>query len=193
MGSVAHYTTPTNIGLLLVAALSAHDMGYIGLSELAVRLRSTLESVSRLEHYRGHLLNWYDSQTLAALPPHYVSVVDSGNLAACLIALKQGCLSMKDTPVPGEKQWQGLLVILDILLETLQALERNTPPELEPTSVSGASIKSIEVELTKIYERILAIQSQPKMWKEILAWLSGEGWEKVSYHLMDPTGASSQS
>jgi cyclic beta-1,2-glucan synthetase len=92
-GSVAHYTTPTNIGLFLVSTLSAFDLGYMGLSELAVRLRSTFESMDRLEHYRGHLLNWYDSQTLTALPPRYISTVDSGNLAASLITLRQGCLN----------------------------------------------------------------------------------------------------
>ncbi len=84
-GSVAHYTTPTNIGLFLTSTLAAYDFGYVGLVELAVRLRSTFESMDKLEHYRGHLLNWYDSQTLTALPPRYISTVDSGNLAACLI------------------------------------------------------------------------------------------------------------
>ncbi len=175
-GSVAHYTTPTNIGLLLVSTLSAYDLGYMGLSELAVRLRSTFESLNRLEHYRGHLLNWYDSQTLAALPPRYVSTVDSGNLAACLIVIKQGCLAMMNEPLLVDKQWQGLLVILDILSEILQALEKNNP---------HASIESFEVELTSIYERVSAIQGQSAEWTVTLAWLSGEGWERVSRRLMD--------
>ena len=175
-GSVAHYTTPTNIGLFLVSTLSAYDLGYMGLLELAVRLRSTFESMDKLEHYRGHLLNWYDSQTLTALPPRYISTVDSGNLAACLITLKQGCLALTDAPLLGEKQWQGLLVILDILSETLQALEKNNP---------HASIESFEVELTSIYERVSAIQNQPAAWTMTLAWLSGEGWERVSHRLME--------
>ncbi|MBK8616680.1 MAG: cellobiose phosphorylase [Anaerolineales bacterium] len=175
-GSVAHYTTPTNIGLFLVSTLSAYDLGYMGLIELAVRLRSTLETMNDLEHYRGHLLNWYDSQTLIALPPRYISTVDSGNLAACLITLRQGCLAMTQAPVLGEKQWQGLLTILDILAEALQALEKNNP---------HASIESFEVELTSIYERISAMQTQPAAWKMTLDWLSGEGWERVSHRLMD--------
>ena len=174
-GSVAHYTTPTNIGLFLASTLSAYELGYMGLSELAVRLRSTFESLDTLEHYRGHLLNWYDSQTLAPLPPRYISTVDSGNLAACLIALKQGCLAMTDAPLLADKQWQGLLVILDILSETLQALEKNNP---------HASIESFEVELTSIYERVSAIQDQPTEWTVTLAWLSGEGWERISHRLL---------
>jgi cyclic beta-1,2-glucan synthetase len=175
-GSVAHYTTPTNIGLFLVSTLSAYDLGYIGLLELAVRLRSTFETMDKMEHYRGHLMNWYDSQTLAALPPRYVSTVDSGNLAACLITLRQGCLALANEPLLDDKQWQGLLALLDILSEVLQALEKNNP---------HASIESFEVELTSIYERISAVQNQPSAWKKTLDWLSGEGWERVSRRLME--------
>ncbi len=175
-GSIAHLTTPTNIGMFLTSTLSAYDFGYLGLFELAVRLRSTFESMEKLEHYRGHLLNWYNTQTLATLPPRYVSTVDSGNLAACLIALKQGCLALTDAPLLGDKQWQGLLVILDILAESLQALEKNNP---------DASVESFEVELTDIYQRVLAIQDQPAAWTLTLAWLSGEGWERVSARLLE--------
>ncbi|MBI5352727.1 MAG: hypothetical protein HZB50_08840 [Chloroflexi bacterium] len=176
LGSVAHYTTPTNIGLFLVSTLSAYDLGYMGLPELEIRLRSTFENMDKLEQYRGHFLNWYDSQTLTALPPRYISTVDSGNLAACLITLKQGCLALTDAPLLGDKQWQGLLAILDILSETLQALEKNNP---------HASIESFEVELTSVYERVSAIQHQPSAWTETLVWLSGEGWERVSHRLLE--------
>ena len=184
--SVAHYTTPTNIGLFLVSTLSAYDLGYISLLELAVRLRSTFESMDRLEHYRGHLLNWYDSQTLTALPPHYVSTVDSGNLAACLITLKQGCLSLIDAPLLDNKRWQGLLVILDILVETLQALEekKTDTSAADTIPVPAQDIEALEAELTSIYERVSAIEHQPGMWIKTLVWLSGEGWENVSHRLM---------
>jgi len=183
---VAHYTTPTNIGLFLVSTLSAYDLGYISLLELAVRLRSTFESMDELEHYRGHLLNWYDSQTLTALPPRYVSTVDSGNLAACLITLKQGCLSLTDVPLLDNKRWQGLLVILDILVETLHTLEE------KKTNISAADtiplpaqdIEALELKLNGIYKRVSAIQDQPEAWIKTLVWLSGEGWERVSHRLM---------
>ena len=176
--NLAHYTTPTNIGLYLASTLSAYDLGYLGLSELAIRLRLTFESLDKLEHYRGHLLNWYDSQTLAALAPRYISTVDSGNLAACLITLKQGCIALKDAPVLDNKQWQGLLAILDILSETLQALEKNNLAARE------VDFESFEVELDTIYKRITAIQDQPQNWTTTLNWLSGEGWEGVSHRLM---------
>ena len=175
-GNVAHYTTPTNIGLFLISTLSAFDLGYMGLIELEIRLRSTFESIDKLEHYRGHLLNWYDLQTLTALPPRYVSTVDSGNLAACLITLKQGCLAMKDAQVLGEKQWQGMLAILDILAEILQALEKDNPQ---------TSVEFFKGELSNIYAHVNAVKNQPAEWTMTFIWLSGEGWEQVSHKLIE--------
>ena len=183
---VGHYTTPTNIGMFLVSTLSAYDLGYISLLELAARLRSTFDSMDQLEHYRGHLLNWYDSQTLTALPPRYVSTVDSGNLAACLITLKQGCLSLTESPLLDNKRWQGFLVILDILIEILQTLEEkkiNTSAE-DTVPLPAQDIEALELKLTGIYKRVSAIQNQPEAWIETLVWLSGEGWEKVSRRLI---------
>ena len=87
---VAHRTSPTNIGLGLLATLAAHDLGFIDSVELVLRIGQTLTTVERLERHEGHLLNWYDTRTLAPLPPAYVSTVDSGNLVGALVALSMG-------------------------------------------------------------------------------------------------------
>jgi cyclic beta-1,2-glucan synthetase len=87
---LAHRTSPTNIGMGLLATLAAHDLGFIGTDELASRIDATLTTMEGLERYEGHLLNWYDTETLAPLPPAYVSTVDSGNLAGALMALAEG-------------------------------------------------------------------------------------------------------
>jgi cyclic beta-1,2-glucan synthetase len=87
---VAHRTSPTNIGMALLAALSAHDLGFIDTEELADRINATLTTVESLERFEGHLLNWYDTRTLAPLAPAYVSTVDSGNLAGALVTLSVG-------------------------------------------------------------------------------------------------------
>jgi cyclic beta-1,2-glucan glucanotransferase len=87
---VAHRTSPTNIGMGLLATLAAHDLGFISTDVLAVRIDATLTTIEGLERYEGHLLNWYDTQSLAALAPRYVSTVDSGNLAGALMALAEG-------------------------------------------------------------------------------------------------------
>jgi cyclic beta-1,2-glucan synthetase len=87
---VAHRTSPTNIGLGLLATLAAHDLGFIETAELVRRVDATLTTMEGLEQHEGHLLNWYDTRTLAPLPPAYVSTVDSGNLAGALLTLAVG-------------------------------------------------------------------------------------------------------
>ena len=87
---VAHRTSPTNIGMSLLATLSAYDLGFLTVADLAARTDATLTTVERLERHEGHLLNWYDTQTLAPLMPAYVSTVDSGNLAGALLCLAAG-------------------------------------------------------------------------------------------------------
>ena len=88
--TIAHRTSPTNIGLGLLATLAAHDLGFIDTPELVLRIDRTLATVEQMEHFEGHLLNWYDTRTLAPLTPAYVSTVDSGNLAGALITLSVG-------------------------------------------------------------------------------------------------------
>ncbi|HKT80180.1 MAG TPA: glucoamylase family protein, partial [Vicinamibacterales bacterium] len=84
---VAHRTSPTNIGMALLAMLSAHDLGFITTANLIERIERTLSTVESLERFEGHLLNWYDTRTLAPLAPRYVSTVDSGNFAGVLLVL----------------------------------------------------------------------------------------------------------
>ncbi len=91
---VAHRTSPTNVGMSLVAALAARDLGFIETGALLERLERTLTTIEGLERHHGHLLNWYDTRSLAPLEPRYVSTVDSGNLACSLIAVAEGCRSL---------------------------------------------------------------------------------------------------
>jgi cyclic beta-1,2-glucan synthetase len=121
-GIVAHRTSPTNIGLMLLAQLSAYDLGYIGRTQLSARLRQTLDTLARLERYRGHWLNWYDTRTLEPLSPRYVSTVDSGNLAAALVTLAEGCRNAADAPNLRPIRFQGLGDTLDLLEESLERL-----------------------------------------------------------------------
>jgi len=88
--TIAHRTSPTNIGLGLLATLAAHDLEFIDEATLVERAGRTLDTIERLERYEGHLLNWYDTRTLAPLLPAYVSTVDSGNLAGALVTLAVG-------------------------------------------------------------------------------------------------------
>ncbi|MGH9614892.1 MAG: glycosyl transferase, partial [Bryobacteraceae bacterium] len=88
---VAHRTSPTNIGLYMLSTIAAHDLGWIGTLEAVERIEATMATVGKLESFRGHLLNWYDTRDLSPLNPKYVSSVDSGNLAGHLLVLGNSC------------------------------------------------------------------------------------------------------
>ncbi len=81
----ADRTSPTNIGLYLAACVAARELGIISFEELARRCRQTLDSLEAMAKWRGHIYNWHNIHTLEPLRPRYVSSVDSGNLAACLL------------------------------------------------------------------------------------------------------------
>ena len=71
-------------------------------------LQQAFEGMGRLERHRGHFYNWYDTRTMEALAPLYVSTVDSGNLAASLVAVKQGCLELAGEPLIGRQTLESL-------------------------------------------------------------------------------------
>ncbi len=96
-GTVAHRTSPTNIGLAMLAVCAAEKLGLIAWSAVQKRLTQILAAVERMEKYRGHLYNWYDTRTLALLLPGTVSSVDSGNLCAALVAVAEICRQKGDT------------------------------------------------------------------------------------------------
>ena len=65
---------------------------------------ATLDTMKRMEKFRGHFFNWYGTRDLRPLDPQYVSSVDSGNLAGHLIALGNACREMIARPVL-DRQW----------------------------------------------------------------------------------------
>ncbi len=120
---VAASVSPTNVGLLLNARQVAAEFGYLTVPEMAALTRKTLDTIFRLRKYRGHLLNWYETRTLEAKPPFFVSSVDSGNLVASLWTLQQGCLDRLQRPVLSRALAEGLLDHLRTLVN-LRALPK---------------------------------------------------------------------
>ena len=121
IGAIAHRTSPTNMGLALLANLSAYDFGYISAGKLLLLTTNTLETLERLERHRGHFYNWYDTQSLEPLLPLYISSVDSGNLAGHLLTLAPGLRDLGDRPIAGEQVVYGLsdtLSVIDELADT---------------------------------------------------------------------------
>ncbi|MDE7394585.1 MAG: DUF3131 domain-containing protein, partial [Clostridiales bacterium] len=91
-------TSPTNIGMELLAYASAYEIGLIDKDTLARHIGKRLSTLETLKTYKGNLYNWYDCDSLEPLPPHFVSSVDSGNLLACLYAVRSytdGTLSQR--------------------------------------------------------------------------------------------------
>lgn len=86
---IAYRTSPTNIGLGLLAVISAYDLGFIDLNTMLLKLEKTIHTVEKLDKWNGHLLNWYNTKTLVPLFPRYISTVDSGNFLAYVITSKE--------------------------------------------------------------------------------------------------------
>lgn len=138
---IAHRTSPTNIGLSLLANLTAWDFGYLPGGKVLLRITQTLDSLDNMEHYRGHLYNWYDTRTLAPLSPRYVSSVDSGNMAGHLLTLREGVSAMRRQPVLNHQ------LIVEGLNDTLGVLEKcwgyNAPASLRLLRIQCLSSASL--------------------------------------------------
>ena len=87
-GGFCDRTSPTNIGMSLVAAFSASKLGIIDKDKACEFVWKVLSAVKRMEKWHGHLYNWYDIKNLRPLHPRYVSSVDSGNLICSLLLCK---------------------------------------------------------------------------------------------------------
>lgn len=114
-------TSPTNMGMGLLAPLAAWDLGYLDTATLAQSVRNSLERMHDLPRYRGHWLNWYSTRDFEPLAPRYVSTVDSGNLAACLLTLARGLDAIARSDMTNSRLLAGLVDTLQVMRETLPA------------------------------------------------------------------------
>ncbi len=150
--AVAHRTSPTNIGMAVLADLAAYDFGYCSAAQLLARTQNTFETLWRLERYRGHFFNWYDTRSLEPLYPSYVSTVDSGNLAANLLVLGSGFAELSEAHILPARMFGGLRDTLRVLLDAargakgppvsadvLRMIERQIEDLDEPPSTLGAA------------------------------------------------------
>ena len=82
-------TSPTAIGYSLTSIVCAYELNFIEKEETFNLLREVLQSIDSLEKWHGHLYNWYNIKTEKVMSPYFVSTVDSGNLVACLIVVRE--------------------------------------------------------------------------------------------------------
>ncbi|HEY1172180.1 MAG TPA: glucoamylase family protein [Verrucomicrobiae bacterium] len=125
---LATRTSPTNIGLAMLCTLSAYDFGYLTLDELARRLRETLNTLRKLERYEGHFYNWYDTRSLAPLPPLYLSTVDNGNFMGLLLTLHSGLLEAVEEPWSSKPAAHGLQDTYQAWMDYATQRQQNRQP-----------------------------------------------------------------
>jgi cyclic beta-1,2-glucan synthetase len=134
---IAARTSPTNMGLQLLATVSAHDLGFITTDDMVSRLERTFASMERMQRLRGHFYNWYGLQTLEVLEPGYISTVDSGNLAGHLIALRQACLQIADDGTDLRRLATGLHTGLDLAAGRVRDVASRVRPAPLASAVSA--------------------------------------------------------
>ena len=118
---IAHRTSPTNMGLALLANLSAYDFGTISAGKLIERTAKALHTMEGMERHQGHFYNWYDTRSLKPLPPLYISSVDSGNLAGHLLTLRPGLLGLADQKILGARFFESVSDTLAIFMDAAAA------------------------------------------------------------------------
>jgi cellobiose phosphorylase len=154
--TIATRTSPTNMGLALLANLAARDLGYLSEGGLVRRTGDTLATMHRLQRYRGHFFNWYETRTLQPLPPLYISSVDSGNLAGHLLTLGSGLREQANEKSPAPQDLAGLrdtVMVLRGLAPTnslLEDLERRLEKEPSGRRATFALLQQVAVKATAI-------------------------------------------
>ncbi|MGX4643760.1 GH36-type glycosyl hydrolase domain-containing protein [Massilia sp. SYSU DXS3249] len=127
---VTHRTSPTDMGIGLLANLAAWDFGFLPQAGLLARVRAAFDSMALLARHRGHFCSWYDTQTLAPLQPMMVATSDSGNLAAHLLTLAAGLEALADAPVASTRPLAGLRATLQVVQDCAREAGTELPPAL---------------------------------------------------------------
>ena len=161
VGAIAHRTSPTNMGLALLANLTACDFGYISAAQLIERTANALHTMKALDRHRGHFYNWYDTQSLKPLPPLYISTVDSGNLVGHLLTLRAGLMALPDRKILGSRWIDGLADTLTILEETAAGACPAQFAQLHTDLVSRpATLAAVRLCLDRLAASAIAVAGQ---------------------------------
>lgn len=188
---IAQRTSPTNIGLWMLAVLAAYDFKYINPDTVVDHLLESLRTLKKLEMYEGHFLNWYDTQTLKPLHPRFVSTVDSGNLLASFWTLEQGLFQLINDPIISSSIIDGMQDTFNMLnasirdtslqkLSQLIAKDTKNVHELMDDIQSALTILQNNQHFEKIDERqhywLKQLQEQLLDWdttaKRYLPWMT---------------------
>ena len=152
---VAHRISPTNLGLQLNSQYAAYDLGFVTLQRFLDEANKTFAHAKELPRFNGHFLNWYDTRDSTALPPFFVSSVDSGNLVCSLFSLKQGCHAAMAQPLLSDSLFRSLREYLAMAVEELSTQNQEQ---------SMASVEKLFTETTRLREDLPRwIEALPKL------------------------------
>ncbi|MBI3041255.1 MAG: glycosyl transferase [Betaproteobacteria bacterium] len=189
--TVAHRTSPTNLGLYLLCTVSARDFGWAGTADTVDRLEATLATMSGLQRFRGHFYNWYDTRDLRPLDPQYVSSVDSGNLAGHLIALANTCREWIGHPAAGPELFAGIEDGLELTRESLQGLPDDrrtqtiTPHQLgEALDALAGALHDERLPPVDIAARLAEVTPQAMTMVDIARTLASERGDDASAEML---------
>ena len=170
---IAHRTSPTNIGLSLLANVVAFDFTYICTGQLLTRTSNTFQTLESLDRYKGHFYNWYDTLTLTPLQPMYISTVDSGNFSGHLLTLRPALIDLIEQPILHPHIYLGLLDTFQILHEVMGDIN------ISMISAIGDQLEQLAAEvptcLNQVYNDLNHLMEQLEKLKPI-----GNNQEKIS-------------
>ncbi|HEY2713044.1 MAG TPA: glucoamylase family protein, partial [Chthoniobacterales bacterium] len=169
-------TSPTNIGLSMLATVAANDFGYITIDELVARNLGTLETVNRLERFEGHLFNWYDLKTLAPLQPRYVSTVDSGNLLASLWTFETSCNELAARPLLDAGTLRGIADTLSVMRQISTRMK-----EVEHPAAFSRLTELTTSEPNNLEEVILRLRAARPLAQDLLLFFKAQGTDPRGY------------
>ncbi|MGM0906432.1 MAG: GH36-type glycosyl hydrolase domain-containing protein [Pseudomonadota bacterium] len=171
--TVAHRTSPTNIGVYLLSTLAARDFGWAGTLQTIERLEATFDSMQKLQRFKGHFLNWYSTRSLTPLKPAYVSSVDSGNLAGHLIVVANACeewITERQIPSP----MRGLIdncQLADAALNTTNATHQEVALTLQVIQEQITNNQPPLSAMNKILSLVTKLPQDDPEKPEILYWV----------------------
>jgi len=181
---VARRTSPTNLGLVLLATASAREFGWLGRIEAVERIEATLATMQRMKKFRGHFFNWYDTADLRPLDPPYVSTVDSGNLAGHLVALARTCVAWRDEAAAAPDIARGVADSLDLAREALQSLPDDRRSHLVSPAELGLAIEALAADLPRLALRSDAVLAGAAMTLDLARTLASERDDPASAELL---------
>lgn len=84
---IGDYASVSSIGLYLASLVAAQELGFLSRDQAVARIRQILETLGKLESYRGIYFNFYDTTSLERTS-HFLSFVDSAWLTAGLLVVR---------------------------------------------------------------------------------------------------------